>query len=571
MDNDNNVGGIFTKLNWKIIQFIDVNHAYKQFKNRFLKFNFDNKNIFSDIIKSFLKFVKVLMLDRDLPLITKKEQFFNITEHFSNNHQKCLHENLIDFKIPAFAKNINLKNRLDTFLDDNVIIFEKTEPHKNTQCNESLHSLKIKLAPKNKSWKMTFSTRMKITVLLWNEGHKFYYQLMNNFNIAELNDHNKQIIDKYILRKTLNKEKQQTEKYIQQKNKTRNLRRQSGRKEGDYKLKKVFTPINIEFRETDVLHSDFKEEEETNDLDFRETNFNSPEEDSFFKDINADDWFSMTIFDLFNFGKLFLDQALLGNIFRLYNIANNCYINSGIQLLMSSEHFRTKLLLFNKEDDLLLFLKKCTKDIVNKRDIDYIINYYINNSTQTIKYNEKGDTSAFLLFLLNDLEEKYNMIANMTGFIAKSILCSQCGARNEVLENNLLYSISCSELQNIEDCCKNEPINDSICQFCRNTPLMMTQIVSINILLIIHLTDSNYEQIFHIKETLHINQKLYSMKSIVYFRDLPDSGHYFDVVRQNNKWFLISDSFINQIKSPFEIDKKSRPEILLYEQIMQDL
>jgi hypothetical protein len=56
----------------------------------------------------------------------------------------------------------------------------------NTQFNESLHSLKAKLAEKNYNWKISWLARCPIAGLNWNKGHSWKLEMHKDLGVSPL-------------------------------------------------------------------------------------------------------------------------------------------------------------------------------------------------------------------------------------------------------------------------------------------------------------------------------------------------------------------------------------------------
>ena len=85
--------------------------------------------------------------------------------------------------LPLNQNNKIDKKALEKFLYDSAIAFEFMQPGVSTNINESFHSLKAELAPKDKCWKYSFVLRMCCAILAFNEGPGWKKILASKMNI----------------------------------------------------------------------------------------------------------------------------------------------------------------------------------------------------------------------------------------------------------------------------------------------------------------------------------------------------------------------------------------------------
>ena len=94
----------------------------------------------------------------------------------------------------------NLIRFLKAFLKYTKELFSCVSPYHTTQSNESINSIKAKLANKNTCWHQSFKTRMALTILHKDSPYLYYIDLVNQLQVPKLSENSINILKKYRMR-----------------------------------------------------------------------------------------------------------------------------------------------------------------------------------------------------------------------------------------------------------------------------------------------------------------------------------------------------------------------------------
>ena len=111
----------------------------------------------------------------------------------------------------------------------------------------------------------------------------------------------------------------------------------------------------------------------------------------------------------------------------IYNIGNNCYLNSGLQILASCTEFINELYKSNNIKGIVLFLKEAMHNLLNNRYYDptKFIDYFSCLNTDFIK-GTQCSSQDFIRTLIRNINSEYlkgidNIISNNTQYNPKGI------------------------------------------------------------------------------------------------------------------------------------------------------
>lgn len=237
-DNDTHTrSSLENKLHWKIDEKVDSNHLCNCFK-RFIKSYVKNefKETFKHISQNIIDFFIILMHDTHLTCLEKKEQWNNMINHLSENHEKCRHAEKSNKEKWKYSNDKQHCSILLGFIQATENYFDKCDPLLTTQVCESLNSLKAKICEKQIAYSCSFPLRMAFVVMKWNNPELYYIELLKYLGLDQLTKKQEQ----YIIKKRDDYEKQSknrnSEEYKKNRSKLRKKSRTKGKEQvGDHK------------------------------------------------------------------------------------------------------------------------------------------------------------------------------------------------------------------------------------------------------------------------------------------------------------------------------------------------
>lgn len=171
----------------ELIECLDPGHSKSPLLTIFDSCNEDKAmNGWKELIIKY--FPKVCRADQDDE--HKKAMWLSTYETFLNEQKgkidTCKNKKLF---------NDQAKNCVQNFLHESLTLVQKCF-HGDTQSNESFHSLKARMAPKNTAWGFSWDIRMNMCVLKWNEEN-WYELLEDDLHLPSIKDSCKKILDSY--------------------------------------------------------------------------------------------------------------------------------------------------------------------------------------------------------------------------------------------------------------------------------------------------------------------------------------------------------------------------------------
>ena len=298
----------------------------------------------------------------------------------------------------------------------------------------------------------------------------------------------------------------------------------------------------------------------------------------------------------------------------LFNFGNTCFLNSAVQLFLSSFRFVSFSKTIEEGDDVIQLLKSIVNNYSDESYRDFVENMFKNKVSWrpglqqdcheciiyildildiNLKSPEEKNRSRRKVSLGKDYDEvmtsfgnfywsehTYRMhpiVKSFHGLYRSSTTCSCCKKENNKwdLFGNVTLT---TEYKNFNDWVKNfgteEEISDYDCEHCNRKTKATTQIEVWRYpkTLLLHSISKTFNSLnteIKVKEPVH-GECDYELKGIV-FHDGPDieSGHYYCSVLRNSKWWIISDQ---NVMGPIDPCKELSPHvkktyILLYERV----
>ena len=274
----------------------------------------------------------------------------------------------------------------------------------------------------------------------------------------------------------------------------------------------------------------------------------------------------------------------------LNNIGNSCYMNSSIQLLLSCKVLVQVLQNYNFKSEILLKFKNFLNQY-NSNNITNpsIIKEIICNKDKSFLGSRQHDSHEFLIRLIEILDDEFKKednrdicgvnIKDLIGNIFDSnitsiIYCEKYDekSKNKVKEKTLSLSLPNNENLNLNHCFENYSKIENLCEdnkwFFEEKNEYVDAYKRLYIknfakYLIIHLKRFTFftnslkdNRSISIKEKMNINNKDYELRSIVYHSGNTSGGHYINIVKNNDKWYICNDSNISEVSNIDEFLKK---------------
>lgn len=255
----------------------------------------------------------------------------------------------------------------------------------------------------------------------------------------------------------------------------------------------------------------------------------------------------------------------------LNNYGNNCYFNSVIQFLTSSDYFYKYLITEKINDSILKEIKiiSLSKENNENKTLSTInIHKNIIERTKLFKIGRQEDSHELLIFMLDLLEENKKEHCNLLykNNYSFSNFCQSCKTLKEQNDNTNILSVGLTEeTKTIIDCIKNYLKYENFdinCDTCKKNTKQIRKIFLKNFnfpkILFIHLKRFSFinnsmkknKQVVDFSKQISLNNMIYTLKSIIIHIGEYGSGHYItlSVTEKNNEWFLYNDSHVTKIK-----------------------
>jgi hypothetical protein len=179
----------------QIKHLLDINHAVKSFIRKFNGLNAKGKKILEPLAQSIVRHFQWLVKQR-IPATEKKLSWRNVVSHFQGNHSQCTH--------PPSRHPLSLTpdmteaiSSLSKFVQFTEYYFDILDPDAQTQMNESVNTLRGRIASKSYAWRSSFVFRMCFAVLHTNNPYRYFLTLADHRDL-ELpdRDHLESVFDK---------------------------------------------------------------------------------------------------------------------------------------------------------------------------------------------------------------------------------------------------------------------------------------------------------------------------------------------------------------------------------------
>jgi ubiquitin C-terminal hydrolase len=248
----------------------------------------------------------------------------------------------------------------------------------------------------------------------------------------------------------------------------------------------------------------------------------------------------------------------LNNFYKgLNNIGNTCYLNSGLQLIISNKELCEKLLNNN----------------ISAEIFDFIIQYYNNENYNSltpsniknmvsIKCKEMAgtnvcDSSVFIIYfleLLNNnkiIDNMYNVTTNIT-IKCKLKTCLHQSMHDEQ-NNMLMFSIN-EDYTNLDDCYRNYKLIEHLpykCDNCNNNTIVSIRTKITNwpnhLIIVLKRFTNNLEKINKSIDIPIQWRHNYILTGFIYHSGNIFGGHYIYIGNKNGKWLMFNDNIISTI------------------------
>lgn len=199
----------------------------------------DQSDCFFKLRKKIKKWYNILIHDKTIDVLRKKEAWKNTVEHLKGNHKKCLPHKNTNFTWTNGIFYPDVAKKLKEILDKKLSDFDDVVPLGNTQKNESFHKEQLIFGDKSINCPVSQITRDKLAVLHHNEGPIFQLEMRNRLDLPPLDYKNNLIINTWQKERMNNSIERSTPEYriqeaLYRKDKSK---RNKNPKNGDYKPK----------------------------------------------------------------------------------------------------------------------------------------------------------------------------------------------------------------------------------------------------------------------------------------------------------------------------------------------
>ncbi|OHS99879.1 hypothetical protein TRFO_08182 [Tritrichomonas foetus] len=178
-DVDVHINSALESLNWKLIEFLDPNHAFGVIKRKIIAYSKLYKTTFKGIKTHLIRYVKILLHDENQT--TEQRLFFwnNIIRHLKDDHHKCRHTVIVvNWQCNGYSSHEEIIQEL---IDSCQEIVKKVNPKFSTQASESLHSVKAKIIPKIYSFSKSIHCRLALSVLQWKQPYTYSREFFRKY------------------------------------------------------------------------------------------------------------------------------------------------------------------------------------------------------------------------------------------------------------------------------------------------------------------------------------------------------------------------------------------------------
>ena len=176
-DNEHDHGGAMKEMKSTKKVFVDVNHNFRHVKSFLVGSLTEN---LKNLLPRLLKWMNFLLRATEYPEEAKSDMWMNCIEHLFGNHEHCIHNQETEYPPVITPEEAE---QLRPIMEEARKYINLSHPLVNTQLNESINSLRAKLAPKCYSWKKSWVLRTMLTIIAWNEGTAGFLQLCDELGI----------------------------------------------------------------------------------------------------------------------------------------------------------------------------------------------------------------------------------------------------------------------------------------------------------------------------------------------------------------------------------------------------
>lgn len=579
-DSDNKSNKIYSDLNWKIARIIDQNHMRKHFKV-VLKKESSLKYLEETLI---IWFNTCMQADETKRIIMWEESYY----HFCGDHSRCNH----DKEIKTTRVNDDDKDTLKNFILNASDLLKKTKTkNENTNWNESFHHLKLYYLNKLISWKISFKLRTALAILHWNIGPCYYLHLCEGLNIYA-SDGVKNYINglqkKYVNRKKT----RNTPEFRRNANESRKKAKQELKKisDGGYGNDYLSDQIYDHSSNSTLVCDIAQNIEPDGDIPILSENDGMTDEEFL---SNSQKILEFTLNDAIQTDESSIIQLNNDDFSNIYpvgikNYWNTCFVCAVLQMLIRIPELHIFLNEMESEDKLINLLKiPFTNSRKNKLTMNTLLNFNLASLINHHTLGKQEDAAEFLIQLLSYLS-KHDLALIESLFTVKietTVVCCSCKNILTLIEDQLIFDIdipfgltpiSIEDLLTREFTKPKQNMEDSrMCAECaeRNSPIINSQIQSLNEYLIIHLKrfEKCDQKIVKNRRSVIISPLLnfnlpYMFVGCVNHIGTLNEGHYYSIVSNESSYYCINDSksfkYQNNIEEPSDSSY-----ILLYKKV----
>lgn len=222
------------------------------------------------------------------------------------------------------------------------------------------------------------------------------------------------------------------------------------------------------------------------------------------------------------------------------NVAVNCFINSVLQLIYSSNKIEKT---FDKEVYVNFFSAYTSNTIRKSHIINVILHYY--NLNKDFQRFTQGDCHEVLTVFLDDIQNKDLFKLQFIQTIKKQ---GEDDSITKIDENIISIPFSTSLQNSIDDYFKDEELDTCVKTLsCDNLPeFLFIQLKRFKL-------NSNYEvikisdKIDIESETIVYNNKEYNLRGFIVHTGVYSSGHYVCISKIMDVWYLFDDQNVTKL------------------------